>query len=137
MNLTALLLSTLLLISTMNLQATAQANQSKGDSQNNQLPWKNKQAAVVLTYDDGLNVDLTNAIPALDKVGLKGTFYIADFGNLRKQIPGWKIAASKGHELANHTVYHPCTGGTAGREFVTPAHDLRYYSIARITDEMK
>jgi peptidoglycan/xylan/chitin deacetylase (PgdA/CDA1 family) len=44
------------------------------------LPWNNKQAAVVLTYDDGLNINLTNVIPALDKVGLKGTFYIADFG---------------------------------------------------------
>lgn len=136
MRFTILLLFTFLL-SMMNLWATAQANKTTGVNQNIQMPWNNKQAAVVLTYDDGLNVDLTNAIPALNKVGLKGTFYIADFGNLREQIPRWKIAASKGHELANHTVYHPCAGGSAGRSFVTPAHDLRYYSLARITDEMK
>ncbi len=98
--------------------------------------WNNKQAAIVLTYDDGLNVDLTNVIPALDKVGLKGTFYIADFGNLRSQIPGWKAAAAKGHELANHTVYHPCAGGPE-RSFVTPAHDLRFYSVSRIVDEIR
>ncbi len=104
--------------------------------QNTPTLWNNKQAAVVLTYDDGLYVDLTNAIPALNAVGLKGTFYIADFGNLRTQIPGWKATALKGHELANHTVYHPCTGGT-GRTFVTPSHDLRFYSASRITDEIR
>jgi peptidoglycan/xylan/chitin deacetylase (PgdA/CDA1 family) len=103
---------------------------------NNERPWNNKQAAVVLTYDDGLNVDLTHAIPALNAARLKGTFYIADFGNLRTQIAGWKKAAAKGHELANHTVYHPCDGGP-GRTFVTAAHDLRSYSFARITDEIK
>ncbi|MEO8412801.1 MAG: hypothetical protein ABI472_04050 [Ginsengibacter sp.] len=38
--------------------------------------------AMVLTYDDGLNIDLTCAIPALDSVGLKGIFY--------KSIRPWK-----------------------------------------------
>ena len=32
-------------------------------------PWKGKKCAVVLTYDDGLDVHLTNAIPALDSLG--------------------------------------------------------------------
>ena len=45
---------------------------------NSQTPttWNGKKCAVVLTYDDGLNIDLTNVIPALDSLGLKGTFYI-------------------------------------------------------------
>ncbi len=82
--------------------------------------WNGKKCAVVLTYDDGLNVDLSNVIPALDSVGLKGTFYISDyFGGLRAQIPQWRAAAAKGHELANHTVYHPCTVSLSGREFVS------------------
>ncbi len=118
------------------LPACAQVKQSQVAKSNSLLPWNNKQAAVVLTYDDGLNVHQTNAIPALDKLGLNGTFYIADFGNLRAQIPGWKAAAAKGHELANHTTYHPCAGGP-GRSFVTPDHDLRFYSFSRITDEIK
>jgi peptidoglycan/xylan/chitin deacetylase (PgdA/CDA1 family) len=106
-------------------------------SQSPALPWNNKQAAVVLTYDDGLNINLTNVIPALDKVGLKGTFYIADFGNLRSQIPKWRVAAANGHELANHTIYHPCAGGRPGREFVKPDNDLNNYTVRQITAEIK
>lgn len=100
--------------------------------------WNNKKCAVVLTYDDGLNVDLTNAIPALDSFGLKGTFYISDYFNgLNAQIPKWKTAAAKGHELANHTIWHPCEGGRAGREFVKGDYDLRYYTVRRMTDEVR
>ena len=78
--------------------------------------WQGKKCVVVLTYDDALNVHLTNAIPALDSAGLKGTFYISDyFGGLNSQIPKWRTAAAKGHELANHTLFHPFTGGRPGR----------------------
>lgn len=99
--------------------------------------WKGKQCAVVLSYDDGLNVDLTNAIPALDSVGLKGTFYISDYFNgLNAQIPQWKKAASKGHELANHSIWHPCEGGRPGREFVKD-YDLRFYTVKRMQDEIR
>ena len=100
--------------------------------------WHGKKCAVVLTYDDGLNIDLSNVIPALDSVGLKGTFYISDhFNGLQAQISRWRAAALEGHELANHTVYHPCTGGTPGREFVKPDYDLGKYTVKRITDEMR
>jgi peptidoglycan/xylan/chitin deacetylase (PgdA/CDA1 family) len=101
-------------------------------------PWNGKSCAVVLTYDDGLNIDLTNVIPALDSVGLKGTFYISDNANaLSAQIPGWKKAAAKGHELANHTIWHPCEGGRTGREFVKPDYDLNNYTVRRMTDEIR
>jgi peptidoglycan/xylan/chitin deacetylase (PgdA/CDA1 family) len=106
-------------------------------AQNNR-PWKGKKCAVVLTYDDGLNVHLTNAIPALDSLGLKGTFYIATYnGKLQSQIAGWRAAAAKGHELANHTIFHPCEGGRAGREFVSADYDLNNYSMNRITNEIR
>src|SRR5919112_2356906 len=92
-------------------------NSSTYAQNNNQ--WNGKSCAVVLSYDDGLNVHLTNVVPALDSVGLKGTFYVSDyFGGLNAQIPKWRAAAAKGHELGNHTVYHPCTGSLPGREFV-------------------
>jgi len=106
------------------------------DAQSNNA-WNGKKCAVVLTYDDGLNIDLTNAIPALDSAGLKGTFYISDYFNgLNAQIPAWKKAAIKGHELANHTLWHACEGGRAGREFVKD-YDLRYYTVKRMTDEIR
>jgi peptidoglycan/xylan/chitin deacetylase (PgdA/CDA1 family) len=99
--------------------------------------WNGKKCAVVLTYDDGLNIDLINVVPALDSLGLKGTFYISDYFNgLNAQIPGWRKAAAKGHELANHTLWHACEGGRVGREFVKD-YDLRFYTVKRITDEIR
>lgn len=54
--------------------------------------WNGKSCAVVLTYDDGLNVHLTNVISALDSVGLKGTFYISDyFDGLKDQVFRWRF----------------------------------------------
>jgi peptidoglycan/xylan/chitin deacetylase (PgdA/CDA1 family) len=101
------------------------------------MPWKGKKCAVVLTYDDGLDVHLTKAIPALDSLGLKATFYIANYnGKLQSQIPGWRAAAAKGHELANHTLFHPCEGGRPGREFVSADYDMNNYSMRRITNEI-
>lgn len=109
------------------LHATAQNNTA----------WNGKKCAVVLTYDDGLNIDLTNVVPALDSFGLKGTFYICDYFNgLNAQIPLWKRAAGKGHELANHTIWHACEGGRAGREFVKD-YDLRFYTVKRMVDEVR
>ena len=100
--------------------------------------WNGKSCAVVLTYDDGLNVDLNNVIPALDSVGLKGTFYISDyFDGLKDQIFKWRKAAAEGHELGNHTVWHPCEGGRPGREFVKPESDLNNYTVARMVKEIQ
>ncbi|HWJ25288.1 MAG TPA: polysaccharide deacetylase family protein [Flavisolibacter sp.] len=100
--------------------------------------WNGKGCAVVLTYDDGLNTDLKNVIPALDSFGLKGTFYISDYFNgLNAQISGWRTAAAHGHELANHTIWHACEGGRTGREFVSHDYDLRFYTVRRMTDEIK
>lgn len=99
--------------------------------------WNGKSCAVVLTYDDGLNIDLSNVIPVLDSFGLKGTFYISDyFGGLRNQILKWRKAALEGHELGNHTVYHPCSGSLPGRSFVSADYDLDHYSFRRIRDEI-
>lgn len=99
--------------------------------------WNNKKCAVSLTYDDALNVDLDNAIPALDSLGLKGTFYL--FGNsaaLASRLPEWRAAANNGHELGNHTMFHPCTGGP-GMEWVTADYDLRNYTLVRMVNEIK
>lgn len=41
-----------------------------------QNEWNNKRAAVVLTYDDGIDGNLDIVVPALDSSGFKGTFYV-------------------------------------------------------------
>ncbi len=104
----------------------------------NPAVWNGKKCAVVLTYDDALAVHLDNVIPVLDSLGMKGTFYLSGyFPGFANNIPRWKSAAVNGHELANHTLFHPCIGNTPGREWVNPANDLSKYTVRRMTDEMK
>jgi len=102
------------------------------------LAWRNKACAVALTYDDGLNVHLDQVVPALDSLGLKGTFYIPGNSSvLFQRMSGWKAIAANGHELGNHTLYHPCAGNRPGREWVNPDHDLSDYSVNQIVDEIR
>ena len=102
-----------------------------------QTAWNGKKCAVALTYDDALNINLDKVIPALDSVKLKGTFYlIASSKAFTNRLKEWKVAAEHGHELANHSLFHPCASGP-GRGFVTADYDLRTYSIRRMNDEMR
>ena len=101
-------------------------------------PWNGKKCAVVMTYDDALNVHLDHAIPQLDAAGMKGTFYIsASFEGFRIRHDEWRKAAAHGHELGNHTLFHPCHGSQPGREWVNRDYDLSKYSIRRIMDEIR
>ena len=100
--------------------------------------WNGKSCAVVLTYDDALDVHLDNVVPVLDSLGLKGSFYLSGyFPGFAANIPRWRSAATNGHELANHTLFHPCNGNTPGREWVKPGNDLSKYTVQRMTDEMR
>ena len=105
-------------------------------SQINQ-PWKGKKCAVVLTYDDALNQHLDNAIPVLDSLKLKATFYLTAFStSMQTRLNDWKKLATNGHELGNHTLYHPCIGGK-GREWVSKEYDLNNYTVKRMVDETR
>jgi sialate O-acetylesterase len=100
--------------------------------------WHGKACAVSLTYDDALNVHLDNVVPILDSLGLKGTFYLSGyFPAFRERVVDWKSVAAKGHELGNHTLFHPCTGKLPGREWVKPDYDLGNYTMQRLIDEIK
>ncbi|MDP1815530.1 MAG: sialate O-acetylesterase [Leadbetterella sp.] len=101
-------------------------------------PWMGKKTAVVLTYDDALNVHLDNVIPALDSLSLKGTFYLTSSSDAsRNRINDWRKAALNGHELGNHTVHHPCDASGPGMSWVKPEYDLSKYSMAQIQSEIK
>ena len=100
--------------------------------------WNNKQCAVVLTYDDAIDVDLDNALPALDSLQLRGTFYlIGSAPAVGKRLPEWRRAAQRGHELGNHALFHPCDGSLPGRGFVTPDNDLSKYTVSRAVAEIR
>jgi len=101
------------------------------------IPWQGKKCAVVLTYDDAIDQQLDNAVPVLDSLGLKGTFYVTAFSHsMQTRMNEWKRLAAEGHELGNHTLYHPCIGGT-GREWVRPEYDMRNYTVQRMVDETR
>jgi len=100
--------------------------------------WNNKQCAVVLTYDDAIDADLDNAVPALDSMDLKGTFYLIGSSSvIYKRLDEWRLAAKHGHELGNHTLFHPCDGSLPGRNWITPEDDLSKYTVARAVNETR
>ncbi len=100
--------------------------------------WHGKKCAVCLTYDDALNVDLDNVVPALDSLGLKATFYLTGYSpTMIARSAEWRKVAAKGHELGNHSLFHPCDGKPPGREWVKPDYDLSTYSVQRFVDEVK
>jgi peptidoglycan-N-acetylglucosamine deacetylase len=108
-----------------------------GNAQAQKL-WGGKQCAVVLTYDDALDVHLDKAIPGLDSVGFKGTFYLsAAMPGFTGRMEDWRKAARKGHEMANHSMFHPCAGDQPGRTWVSADYDLAHYSVRRMTDEIR
>lgn len=107
-------------------------------AQNNTAPWKGKKAAVVLTYDDAIDQHLDNAVPVLDSLHLKATFYITAFStSMQKRLNDWKKLGAKGYELGNHTLYHPCDAGPNGRSWVQPENDLHKYTVKRIENEIR
>ena len=100
--------------------------------------WNNKQCAVVLTYDDALDMHLDSVIPALDSLNLKGTFYvIGESPVLSKRMSDWRLVAEHNHELGNHTLTHPCDGSLQGRSWITPDTDLNNFSVNRAVNEIR
>ncbi len=89
------------------------------------VPKQFNRALVSVTFDDGWTNQYTNALPLLQKYGLKGTFYIIS-GELTDQ-PDYmsqqqvKDLYSKGMEIGSHTVTHP---------------DLTTLSKAQVTNQM-
>ncbi len=102
------------------------------------MPGNQKKCTVCLTYDDGIDVDLDNVIPILDSLGFKGTFYIpGNSTSLLNRMEEWRGIAKNGHELGNHTLFHPCFGKSMKRDWVGADYDLDIYSMQRIVDEIK
>ena len=110
---------------------------SKATQAQENLLWQGKKCAVVLTYDDAIDQHLDNAVPLLDSLGLKASFYITAFSpSMQTRMNEWKKLPTHGHELGNHTLYHPCMGG-AGKSWIKPEYDLRNYSVQRMVDETR
>ncbi len=78
------------------------------------------QAAVSLSYDDGMVSGLDHAIPDLENAGFHGTFYLGiGYCGVKLRKAHWRNAFLKGHEIGSHTIHHPCRGSTHGYNLET------------------
>ncbi|HEU5054131.1 MAG TPA: polysaccharide deacetylase family protein [Hanamia sp.] len=106
---------------------------------------KGKQTAraiICLTYDDGLTTQLSTVIPQLDSIGFKGTFFLNSIqgssqsdviGQTPEAVLGWTNAAKEGHELGNHTLFHPCPQNLGWEKSLA----IETYSVNKIVTEIK
>ncbi|WP_184541827.1 polysaccharide deacetylase family protein [Mucilaginibacter sp. FT3.2] len=96
---------------------------------------QHKKAIIVLTYDDALESQLDVALPQLDSLGFKATFFL--MGNIgQATIPRWRQVALKGHELANHSLYHPCLLTTVKANQANNSGSYTVYMMLREIAEM-
>jgi peptidoglycan/xylan/chitin deacetylase (PgdA/CDA1 family) len=103
---------------------------------------RSKKAIICLTYDDGLETQLLTAIPQLDSVGLKATFFLNSIqgsskseiiGHTPEAVLGWTNAAKNGHELANHTLFHACPEKIGWEKSVS----IETYTVEKLITEIK
>src|SRR6478735_8708760 len=92
------------------------------------------RAAVSLTYDDALQSQLDHAVPALRKHQLVGTFFLTGTSPVLQASPeSYRALVRAGHELAAHTMNHPCDRALS---FVKPGLSLQDYDSARMDAEL-
>jgi peptidoglycan/xylan/chitin deacetylase (PgdA/CDA1 family) len=96
-----------------------------------------QKMAISLSYDDALDSQLDNAIPSLNKHGLVASFYLTLASpTVRHRLEEWRAAAVQGHELGNHTIFHPCSAALPDRDWVPSYYNLDDYVIQEIVDEV-
>lgn len=67
------------------------------------------EVAVSLTFDGGLAPQLNFAVPLLNKLGFKATFYLNPREDYRETLKPWREVSEQGHEIGNHSLTHPCS----------------------------
>lgn len=97
-----------------------------------------RQCAVSLTYDDAIASHHETVAPLLAARGLSATFYVYPHPGFTERADPWKEVAALGHELGNHTLFHPCRREPEeGFPWLAPHYDLRHYTRQRWLDEMR
>ena len=103
-----------------------------------EFKWPNGvKSAIALTYDDGLSSHVNTVAPILKQYKFKATFYpTLSSPSLSAEKDKWEKLAIDGHELGNHTVYHPCQKSEIGMEWVKDEFDLDKYTSKKIAEEI-
>jgi peptidoglycan/xylan/chitin deacetylase (PgdA/CDA1 family) len=96
------------------------------------------QGAVTLTYDDGLPIHYTLVDPLLRQHNLRATFYPMIQSDLRLHPDRWRQLAKAGHELGNHTVFHPCRQREPDPyPWLDERYNLNHYMPAQLRAELE
>jgi hypothetical protein len=96
------------------------------------------QAAVSLTYDDGLPVHYSLVSPLLLRYNLHDTFYPPINGDIRLHPNRWRELAAVGHELGNHTIFHPCRQiKSKPYPWLGKRYDLAGYTLDQLRAELE
>lgn len=101
--------------------------------------WPNGQrCAVTLTYDDAVPVHHHAVAGLLAANGLAATFNLDAQSDFTEDPYVWRAVASLGHELGNHTLFHPCRREPRERfGWLAPDYDLCEYTPQRWLDEVR
>lgn len=99
------------------------------------FPWPGgRRAAVSLTYDDAVPSQRVHAARQLSARQLPGTFFVLgkseDLSGHRRE---WQALLSEGHELASHTIHHPCDCSHA---WVPRGYTSQDYDLPRMSAEL-
>lgn len=90
-----------------------------------------KRAAISLSFDDARPSQLDAGVPLFARHKARVTFYLTS-QNIKDRAADWRRAAEAGHEMANHSVTHPCSGNFAwSRE-----RALEDYTLDRMRAEL-
>ena len=108
------------------------------ETQSEHFTWPDgSRLAISLSYDDALNSQLDNVIPELDKHNFKASFYVVPSSPvMNTRMDEWRALAKNGHELGNHSMFHPCRASVPNRDWVNTHHDLDRYSVIEMIEEL-
>lgn len=101
-----------------------------------QMDWpEGKKAAVVLTYDDGVKSHLQVAVPQLEARNMRGTFFLFGQTIRSSDVTEWRNVSSRGHELGNHSIFHPCLQETVAQSS-SICRSLECYTVKEMLEEI-
>ena len=105
----------------------------------NTFSWPGEiRGALSLTYDDGLPIHRTLVGPLLRQYDVHATFYPMIQSDLLLHPDSWRQLAAAGHELGNHTVFHPCRQSEASpHTWLDSRYDLNQYTSAQLQAELE
>lgn len=104
--------------------------QQSGFAQKPDFPWPDgKRMALSLSFDDARASNPTGAA-LLNEYDVQATFYVLP-DRVKANVPGWEATVKWGHEIANHSVHHPCSGNFG---WTQPLED---YTMDRMKKELE